>query len=110
MAIRMSYAEAKDLLILEGDGPPLPDATISPISSIKLTKDGIRLEMPIAVFRRVGVEYSPDGSSGSWIELGNFSEAGDMMVFDDPDPVRRARSRGFYRAFLRPFSEAADLF
>ena len=37
------------------------------------------------------------------VVLGNFADEVDgIAVFTDADPVRRARARGFYRAFLRP--------
>jgi hypothetical protein len=55
--------------------------------------------------RKVGVGYSPDLSPGSWIELGNFFESQGAWVFTDPDPVRRSRPSGYYRAFLRPVAE-----
>jgi hypothetical protein len=89
-------------------------ATTSPISSISLTPDGLRLTLPpIILFghlalpptrfgRQFGVEYSPDLSPGSWIELGNFFPVEGLWVFTDPDRVRLARPSGYYRAFLRP--------
>ena len=52
--------------------------------------------------RNIGVEYSPDLSPGSWIELGNFFLADGVWAFTDPDSVRLARPSGYYRAFLRP--------
>ena len=62
-----------------------------------------RLVLPLASFGRdIGVEFSPDMSPGSWIELGNFFETQGTWMFTDPDPVRLARPSGYYRAFLRP--------
>ena len=76
---------------------------LRPISSISLAPAGLRLTTRPVFFRRVGVEYSPDMSPGSWIELGNFFASADgVMEFTDPDPVRLARQSGYYRAFLRP--------
>jgi hypothetical protein len=77
---------------------------LGPITSIALTPDGLRLAtLPVHFLRNIGVEYSPDLSPGSWIDLGNFFLSdGGIMIFLDPDPVRRSRPSGYYRAFLRP--------
>ena len=83
---------------------PDPVNTIEPISSIELIPAGLRLTIPTARGRRIGIEYSPDLTPGSWIELGNFFADGgdpDQSVFTDPDLTRLARRTGFYRAFLR---------
>jgi hypothetical protein len=41
-----------------------------------------------------------------WLDLGNFSDAGDgMAVFTDPDPFRVQGPNGYYRAFLRPLPQ-----
>ena len=57
---------------------------ISAVFSISFTPDGLRLMLPpigrlgplvlplVNFDRDIGVEYSPDLSPGSWIELGNF--------------------------------------
>ncbi len=85
------------------ESPELLQFSISHrISSISITPTDVRLTIPPAVCRNVGVEYSPDLSPSSWIELGNFSPAEGDWVFIDPDPVRLARPSGYYRAFLRP--------
>ena len=79
---------------------------LSPISNIERTPDGTTLTIPIALGRRIGAEYSPDLSDGSWIDLGNFFNIGDARAtFIDPDPLRRQRPSGYYRAFLRPLVE-----
>jgi hypothetical protein len=87
---------------------------ISAVFSISFTPDGLRLMLPpigrlgplvlplVNFDRDIGVEYSPDLSPGSWIELGNFFPVEGMWVFTDPDSVRLARPSGYYRAFLRP--------
>jgi len=80
-----------------------PATALEPIASIKRTPAGMRLEIPIAHRRVIGIQYSPDAARGTWIELGNFFAEGDEMAsFLDPDFTRLARRRGFYRAFLRP--------
>ena len=58
--------------------------------------------MPIAIGRNVGIEYSPDMTAGSWIELGNVFESEGSATFVDRDFFRMNRSSGYYRAFLRP--------
>jgi len=50
----------------------------------------------------IGVEYSPDLSEGSWIELGNFSNEDGVITFVDEDQTRANRDSGYYRAFQRP--------
>jgi hypothetical protein len=64
----------------------------------------MRLTIPIVFPGTVGIEYSTGLAPGSWIDLGNFhftrSSSG-KMVFLYPDPIRRTRPTGFYRAFLR---------
>ena len=72
------------------------------ISSVGVTEQGIRLSMPYAL-GSIGVEYSSDLTPGSWLDLGNFfltPESSDLF-FIDPDPLRRERPTGFYRAFQR---------
>ena len=73
-----------------------------PVLSFETLPSGVRVEVPWYSTRHLGVEYSPDLARGSWIELGNFFLDRGRGVFVDSDPVRRARSGGFYRAFLRP--------
>ncbi|MFP6895703.1 MAG: hypothetical protein VCA38_03815 [Roseibacillus sp.] len=74
------------------------------ITSISFTPAGLRLKIPWPTFgQRVGIEYSPSMSPGSWIELGNFFPANGDLVFTDPDLIRLARPAGYYRAFLRPY-------
>ena len=76
---------------------------LSAIATPEKTQSGMRLTIPRAPGRRIGVEYSQDLSPGSWFDLGNFFEAADgLMEFADPDPIRRDRPSGYYRAFLRP--------
>ena len=60
------------------------------------------VEMPLFYGRDLGIEYSPDLSPGSWIELGNFFPVGGTARFVDQDQIRAGRPRGFYRGFLRP--------
>ena len=81
-----------------------PVDTIESITSIALLPAGLHLTIPTARSRLIGVEYSPDMSPGSWIELGNFfadESVPNLSVFTDPDTTRLARGTGFYRAFLR---------
>ena len=61
-----------------------------------------RLTVPRMLGRRIGVEYSPDLTPGSWVDLGNFSNTGRVAKFIDFDLDRSGAERGFYRAFLRP--------
>ena len=86
---------------------PLPPATIiDPINSIALTEAGLRITVPTASRRNIGVEYSQTAEPNSWITLGNFSPIdGATSVFTDPDFIRLGRRRGFYRAFLRPLPD-----
>lgn len=73
-----------------------------PLTGITPDPGGLRIEVPWFSTRAIGIEYSPDMTPGSWIELGNAFLDGTVGAFVDPDPVRQARPRGFYRAFLRP--------
>jgi len=57
----------------------------------------------------VGVEYSPDMSEGSWIDVGDFAPnsfypAG-TWTYVDFDLIRPQRPTGYYRAFLRTLGE-----
>ena len=79
-------------------GPTSPTS----ISSIERISDRIRLTSFSDPCLQIGVEYSPDLSPASWIELGNFFPDGAKLTFIDPDPIRTARPKGYYRAFLRP--------
>ena len=75
------------------------------ISLVSLMPAETRLTIPLSlgtVGRNIGVEYSPDMSPGSWIDLGNFFSDGSSWQFIDRDAVRQARRTAFYRAFLRP--------
>ncbi|MFP6895702.1 MAG: hypothetical protein VCA38_03810 [Roseibacillus sp.] len=73
------------------------------ITSISFTPGGLRLTITHPeLCRRVGIEYSPSMSPGSWIELGNFFKVDGVWAFTDPDLIRLARPVGYYRAFLRP--------
>jgi len=86
---------------------PPPGEEIHQITTV--TRDSmnrIRLTIPPTFRRDIGIEYSPDLSPGSWIELGNFSEVRDEeSTFVDADTARTLGQRGFYRAFLRPLVE-----
>ena len=81
-----------------------PAETLEPISSITRDDTTIRLTIPLAFRRQIGVEYSPDLSPGSWIGLGNVFEADGVGVFEDSDSVRLGREHAYYRAFLRPLA------
>ena len=84
--------------------PPLVSVATTPgeITSLELLQDSIRLTMPAAHGRTLGVAYSEDLEEDSWIELGNFFVVDGVAVFVDPDNERRRRREGYYRAFLRP--------
>ena len=75
--------------------------TIRPLTSITRTPSGLRVTLPPGSGRVIGIEYSPDMSAGSWVELGNFFPRDCDLVFVDPDIVRLGRKPGFFRAFLR---------
>ena len=80
--------------------------TIPHLSSISKSGESILVTIPPAFGLRIGVEYSPDLSPGSWIELGNFFDRGaSEWIFVDSDPVRCARASGYYRAFPRSPSQ-----
>jgi len=80
-----------------------PAEFIGEIESINLLPNGtLRLKIPIAIGRDIGLEYSRDLQPGSWIELGNFFESNGEATFVDTDFFRLDRGSGFYRAFLRP--------
>ena len=85
--------------------PPPPGESLAPIKSVTRAADGsLRITVAPTFRRSIGIEFSPDLSPGSWIELGNFFEvAGDDSAFVDTDEQRISRSRAYYRAFLRPF-------
>ena len=72
----------------------------------RVTEDGRRrlLELPRGLRCVIGVEYSPDLTGGSWIELGNVFSGlpHEPTVFIDSDPTRVGSPRGYYRAFVRP--------
>jgi len=83
--------------------PPEPAQSIEPIQSIERLPDGrLRLQIPTALRRRIGVEYSTDLREGNWLDLGNFFIEGELASFTDPDFIRLGRDSGYYRAFLRP--------
>ena len=64
--------------------------------------DGLRLTVAEGSGRTLGLEYSPDLSEDSWIELGNFSPSPDGYgTFLDRDSFRLAHPSGYYRAFAR---------
>lgn len=89
---------ATDFTVL---GSPVPGPL--ELSSISFTPVSLRLTVTQpALGSRVGIEYSPTSSPGSWIELGNFFPVDGVWTFTDPDLVRLARPAGYYRAFLRP--------
>jgi hypothetical protein len=73
------------------------------ITSLVKTPQGTRVNLRWFQPGPMGIQYSPDLSQGSWIDLGNFyfSRAEGSLSFFDPDPVRRERPSGFYRAFQR---------
>lgn len=87
---------------LSGETAPVGPDPFLPILSITRTPDHIRLTSFFDPCLSVGVEYSPDLSTDSWIDLGNFLQEGSEMVFLDPDPVHRERRAGYYRTILRP--------
>ena len=80
-------------------GIPIPS---EPIPELTISRSGPDVVLSWPATSQPGVEYSPDMSPGSWIELGNFSPADGVWTFTDSDPVRTARPSGYYRAFLRP--------
>ena len=84
--------------------PPVPD-DISQLLVVEPGVSSIELTLPYHFGRSIGLEFSPDLSEGSWLELGNFARQGDLLVFSDRDLGRVGSRRGFYRAFLRPLAE-----
>jgi hypothetical protein len=79
-----------------------PQDPVGSISWISTEPEGLLLTIPRSSDRRVGVEYSPDLTPGSWIDIGNFIFASDQIGnFIDDDYFREGRTRGYYRAFLR---------
>ena len=115
---RHLYIFAEDGLVTELRGPsPRPDirgfayvpelfAGKARIASVRMHGGGWRLALdrpPIFLSRQtIGVEYSPDLSAGSWIDLGDFSGTDGESIFIDSDPDRADRRKGFYRGFVRP--------
>jgi len=82
-----------------------PSDTIAPISSAAHDEETmtVQIEIPTSQGRKIGIEFSPDLTPGSWIELGNFSRVDNCTSrFTDSDLARTSGGRGFYRAFLRP--------
>jgi hypothetical protein len=73
------------------------------ITSLSSMPAGLLLTITKPAFgSRVGIEYSPTMTPGSWVELGNFFSVDGVWTFLDPDSIRLARPAGFYRAFIRP--------
>jgi len=83
--------------------PPDGDILVDIRSIVRGSDGGVRLTISPTFGRRIGVQWSPNLSDGSWIELGNFFPSGTDASFVDPDPVRADRPSGYYRAILRPF-------
>ena len=77
---------------------------LGPISPVAKLPSGMHLEIPGLPWRTLGVEYSPDLSPGSWLDIGDFTQAAGLGTFVDGDPSRCARPEAFYRA-LRPVRE-----
>jgi hypothetical protein len=88
-------------LVALGPAAPVP-TSIEPITSVEFSSQNrIRFTLP-AEFDCVPVtlQYSPDMSDGSWLDLGRFVTHGSVPEFTDPDPARTAQGAGFYRAVL----------
>ena len=80
---------------------------LRPISPVRKDEDGVTLTIPWVFGRSLGVEYSPDLSPGSWVEIGkvSFEDGETTAEFVDTDKVRNNATAGYYRAFLRPVEE-----
>jgi hypothetical protein len=72
------------------------------IRLVEVVPSGLKLVVPMIPDDPVGVEYSPDMSPGSWIDLGNFFFFCGQLAFIDQDSARASQPSGFYRAFMRP--------
>ena len=46
------------------------------------------------------VQYSPDTTTGSWIDVGSITSDGSSAHFSETDPTRLTRARGFYRVAM----------
>jgi hypothetical protein len=79
---------------------PAPGA-IGELSFAAPTAGAINLTISATAGQTIGLEYSQTLVAGSWTDLGNFDINPPLGSFSDTDPVRVARPRGFYRAFLR---------
>ena len=99
----------RENLQLGADGTP--DALLRPPTFTTTLLGGLsfaaraagatNLLIPAASGQTIGIEYSDTLTAGSWLDIGNVLVSGASGTFSDTDAVRLARSRGFYRAFLR---------
>ena len=64
--------------------------------------DFFRLEIDQRPFdgARLSVFYSPDLTSGSWLDIGAFTDS--ALGFEDHDASRTEAESGFYRIQLLP--------
>lgn len=74
---------------------------IGPLAFAPSTPTARNLTLPATPGQQVGIQYSTNLESGSWIDIGNAAISGNVGVFSDTDPGRLASQRGFYRAVLR---------
>jgi hypothetical protein len=74
---------------------------LASISMMTHTPAGLQLTLPVAPGQNVGVQYSETLSTGTWLDIGDFSVAGGLGTFTDSQPLRLSRPRGYYRGFLR---------
>ena len=51
------------------------------------------------------VQYSPDTTTGSWIDVGSITSDGSSAHFSETDPTRLTRARGFYRVAMPVISQ-----
>jgi len=90
--------EPAEPIIIEFDTGTVP----GPLTVESFSDSRLDLGLPWFSSHPIGVEFSPDLTQGSWIELGNFSLIDGAGLFVDTDSARVGGGRGYYRAFLRP--------
>ncbi len=88
-----------------------------------LVKNNAVEDLAVASFTRVGsepmihlqfkatpgttyiVQYSPDMTTGSWLDVGSITSDGTSGDFYETDPARLGQARGFYRVTMPVISE-----
>jgi len=82
----------------------IPSTTPAPLADLTFTTHtpgSINMSIAVAPGQIIGIQYSNTLATGSWLDIGSVTVAGNTGTFSDTDAARLAAGRGFYRAFLR---------